>query len=70
MPYGGLTLKAVWGVAVSFDAGGAIGSVPAISAETGDPVELPTADGLSKENFDFAGWSDGSGIHAQEARYH
>ena len=70
MPYGGLTLKAVWGVAVSFDAGGAIGSVPAISAETGDPVELPTADGLSKENFDFVGWSDGSGIHAPGYLYY
>ena len=58
------TLTAQWSTAlfgVTFNAGGATGSVPAvITAASGAGVLLPAPSSLTRTGYDFAGWSNNS----------
>ena len=65
-----VVLTAHWGVTVSFDAGGADGTVPAdIAAEPGDNVVLPGCGDLALANHSFAGWTDGTKKYAEGESY-
>ncbi len=74
MPKKGLDLYAEWEAkswTVSFDAGGADGDVPAgQSAKEGESVTLPDEGSLSMgDDYEFAGWTDGSSVYAAAASY-
>lgn len=55
---------------ITFDANGALGTVPAaMKAYDGTVITLPTSDGMSKENFKFVGWSTDSKAESGFAEY-
>jgi outer membrane protein OmpA-like peptidoglycan-associated protein len=61
-------LYAIWSspdaVTAVFDSGSGAGSVPSITADVGDTVELPSGAGFSNPGYSFAGWNtalNGSG---------
>ena len=55
---------------VTFGAGGAKGTPPAaLSGTTGDFVVLPGSEGLARDGYVFAGWSDGVVTYAEGTEY-
>jgi uncharacterized repeat protein (TIGR02543 family) len=58
------TLTAQWSTAlfgVTFNAGGATGSVPqVVTAASGSAISLPSPTNLTRNGYDFAGWSNNS----------
>lgn len=61
-PAANTTLYAQWvkGYTVTYDLKGAMGTTPTETAKTeGSTFALASADGITKEGFNFAGWFDG-----------
>ena len=61
VPKGDVTLKVIWNdpapATVTFDLNGGTGTVSQMSKTTGDIITLPSGEGLTKNGFEFAGWS-------------
>ena len=70
MPSVDLSLTAVWKTVytAAFDISGATGETPAALKSTRSVV-LPSGDGLEKEGYEFAGWTDGEADYAAGAVY-
>ena len=55
---------------VTYNLGGGTGTLPTQAATTaGSTFTLASADGITKDGYDFAGWSDGTNTYAAGATY-
>ena len=68
-----MTLTAQWTqitYSVTYANGGGIGTLPTQASEPdGDPFTVASGSGLSKNGYNFAGWSDGTNTYQPNATY-
>ena len=61
VPTGDITLYAIWNDSImatlAFDLNGGTGTISPINQYTGTTVDLPSGEGLTKDGFEFIGWS-------------